>query len=226
MWRPHSWVYVKKNKTIWETTTDRILYYGVKDFEATRIFTIEWEANINQQLRGVPDTETWKPISDYEGIYEISDQGRVKRIKPEYNTYVGKILAGGYDSDGYRVVLLYNSGKRRMFKVHRLVAEAFLPNPENKPQVHHKNSVKFDNRSENLEWVTWSEHVGHTVADKLYNPTRGSKHHNAKLKESQIPEIRKLLSEGKSCEDIAPLFGVHPATISDIRANKTWKQVQ
>jgi hypothetical protein len=223
IWRPHSWVYLKKTKTIWETTTERILYYGVKDFEATRIFTIEWEANINQQLRGAKDAETWKPIAGYEEIYEISDKGSVKRIKPEYNTYVGKILAGGYDTDGYHVVLLYKSGKRRMFKVHRLVAEAFLPNPDSKPQVHHKNSVKFDNRAENLEWVTWPEHVEHTVADNAYNPAKGSDHHNAKLKESQIPEIRKLLAEGKSCTDIALLFAVNSATIGDIKDGKTWK---
>lgn len=167
--------------------------------------------------------ENWKPITGYEGIYEVSDLGRVKRIKPEYNTYVGKILAGGLDSDGYRVVLLYKNGKRRMFKEHRLVAAAFIPNPDKLPQVNHKNAIKTDNKAENLEWCSCQDNISHAVNKGLWNPAKGSKHPASKLTEEDVVDIRVRLSVGQSCQRISVLFGVSPATIQDILSKRTWK---
>jgi hypothetical protein len=167
--------------------------------------------------------ENWKPVVGYEGIYEVSDQGRVKRIKPEYNTYVGKILSGGIEKNGYRVVLLYDNGKRKMFKVHRLVAIAFVPNPENKPQINHKNAIKLDNRAENLEWSTCQENITHAVNKGLWNAAKGEQHGQAKLKDIQIPTIRSLLKIGYTCNDISVQFKVSRITIEDIKAKRTWK---
>jgi len=87
--------------------------------------------------------ETWKPIVGYEGIYEVSDLGRIKRVQPSAHSYVGKMLAGGLDQDGYRVVLLYKDGKRRMFKFHRVVAAAFVSNPNNLP---HDENIRSRNQ--------------------------------------------------------------------------------
>jgi len=172
-------------------------------------------------------TETWKPIAGYEGIYEVSDLGRVKRVAPSKHSYPGKILAGGLDQDGYRILLLYKlDGKRRMFKEHRLVAQAFIPNPDNFPQVNHKNTVKTDNRVENLEWCSSKHNINHAVDNGLWNPSKGESHHQSKLDERAVQEIRQLLSEGTSHSAIARMFGVQHSTIGDIHRGLTWKHVQ
>lgn len=102
--------------------------------------------------------EIWRPIKGYEGLYEVSNLGRVRSLdrwcshRRGKQLKKGKILLGGKDYDGYRLVLLYKEGKRKTFKVHRLVAEAFIPNPNNLPQVNHKDENKLNNSVDNLEW--------------------------------------------------------------------------
>ena len=97
--------------------------------------------------------EIWHDIEGYEGLYQISNKGRVKSLK------CGKerILRPGINIYGYMFVCLYHDNVKKCFKLHRLVAQAFIPNPENKPQVNHKDENKLNNCVNNLEWSTAKE---------------------------------------------------------------------
>ena len=116
-------------------------------------------------------TEIWKPIPDAEG-YEVSSLGRVKRINKD------TCLTQGFWGDYYTVVLGRKYGAHL---VHRLVAKAFIPNSDDKPQVNHINGNKRDNRAENLEWVTAKENAQHALKTGLKVYT---------------PEVRKAISDG------------------------------
>ena len=94
------------------------------------------------------DNEHWKDIQDYEGLYQVSDMGRVRNIR------TGRILKPGIDRYGYLLVVLYKNGKAKTKNVHRLVAQTFIPNTDRLPCVNHKDENKLNNRVENLEWCT------------------------------------------------------------------------
>jgi hypothetical protein len=103
--------------------------------------------------------EVWKAIPGYEGLYEVSDQGRVRNAKRH-------VLAPNKMTNGYLCVHLYANGKhtRAPKTIHRLVARVFLTKPKNAIEVNHKNFDRTDNRAENLEWVSAIENVRHTIA--------------------------------------------------------------
>lgn len=129
------------------------------------------------------DIEIWRPVQGYEGFYEVSSLGRVRSLDRtitamgkygQYGerTYKGKILKP-YDSEGYWNVDLIVSGKRTRAGIHRLMAKAFIPNPDNLPLVNHINENRKDNRVENLEWVTYRENTVYGTAierAKLHRP--------------------------------------------------------
>jgi hypothetical protein len=106
--------------------------------------------------------EIWKDIKGYEGIYKVSNYGRVINVKTM------KVLSGGVGKNGYDTVNLHNNGGKT-FCVHRLVAESFIPNPCNKKCVNHKDGDKLNNNAENLEWNTHSENNQHAYDSGLKN---------------------------------------------------------
>lgn len=111
--------------------------------------------------------EIWKPIRNYEGIYLISSLGRIKSVSRYIPTYYGlrktkvKILKTRSDKDGYQLVNLSVNKTQSTFKVHRIVAETFIKNALNKPEVNHKDKNKANNLIRNLEWVTAKENAFH-----------------------------------------------------------------
>ena len=113
-----------------------------------------------------PNRELWKDVVGFEGLYMISSKGRVICVGSDKSKIAtisknGDLILKQQDNRGYRKVLLTNGNRRITFSAHRLVAIAFIPNPENKPQVNHINGNKSDNSIENLEWSTSSENINH-----------------------------------------------------------------
>lgn len=113
--------------------------------------------------------EIWKDIEGYEGLYQVSNMGRVKSLEREYKSrgkygeYIGRtktrILKAGFNGDGYLQVALCRNSECKYVKVHKLVAKAFVPNDENKPTVDHINTIRHDNRACNLRYFTWKEQM-------------------------------------------------------------------
>lgn len=103
--------------------------------------------------------EIWRPIEGYEGLYEISNLGKIKsNFRQGSTTDFLKISNNG---NGYMMVRLCKNGKAKKYYLHRLLAQTFIDNPEDKPQVNHINENRSDNRLENLEWVTQKENNNH-----------------------------------------------------------------
>jgi hypothetical protein len=129
---------------------------------------------------GIDDCENWKDVKGYEGVYMVSDLGRVVRIKKSKGTSGNNVLSPQKNESGL-YVKLRNSGDDISKKVHRLVAEAFIPNPKNKPQINHKDGNRWNNRWDNLEWATQSENVehSHNNLDREYS-AYGENHSNSK----------------------------------------------
>ncbi len=180
--------------------------------------------------------EEWRPVVGYEGLYEISDRGRVRSAVLRSKTHPGKILKL-WVVLGYRAVGLYKNGSRKRIYVHRLVALSFLgPCRPEASVVNHKNGVKGDNYPDNLEWCSPSENIKHAFAmgmqpsgDKHYfhlHPElvrRGELSNFSKLTEGQVQDIRRKILRGHRDLEIAGDTGMAQSTINGIRHNRTWR---
>lgn len=172
-------------------------------------------ANIQQEI--------WKPIQGYEGIYEISSLGRVKTLERRdcRGQYRKSILLKAASVRGYLQIQLWNNRMSRIYKIHRLVAQVFIPNPENKPQVNHKNGVKTDNNVENLEWCTSLENIHHAQRIGIRDVV-GAGNPAAKLKNNEVIEI--FLSKSNQ-RKLAEKYNISLSTVETIKGRKSWKHL-
>ena len=163
-------------------------------------------------LENLPHEE-WRDVIGYEGLYKVSNLGRVKSLKYEKE----KIVKHYVNKSGYLSVCLSKNNKTRTSQIHRLIAKAFLSNPEKKPTVNHRFGKKFDNRVSEIEWATRSENSRHAVNMGLRKS--GYNHPKSKLNKDERELIKKICIPGDSkfgFKALAPLFNVEKTTIRKV----------
>lgn len=181
-------------------------------------------------------TEIWKSVVGWEGIYEVSNFGQVRSISRLIARQDGStqrfrqcILSPRKNSTGYLIVTLsdLSNGRRATVRVHRLVAEAFIPNPMSLPEVNHIDSDRANARVDNLEWVTPSQNRYHGYHfGSVSLPRRiGEKTSSAKLDAGKVLEIRLLASRGVSSRQLAKKYAVNKTTILRLLSGETWSHV-
>lgn len=176
--------------------------------------------------------EKWKDIPGYEGLYQVSNLGRVKSLERmvtysdgrryKYKEIIRKHLS---TKQGYLSVSLSKDDKDVRFLVHRLIGICFIENPDNKPFLNHKNGIKSDNSLTNLEWVSAKENVNHAYENKLMNPVYGERSPFAKLNEDEVIAIRRMHKEGVSIKEISERLKIGSRNVYHICSNQTWRHL-
>lgn len=166
--------------------------------------------------------EVWKDIINFENYYQISSSGNLKNVR------TGRIKKWGNHTRGYLITTLCRSGYNKSVSAHRLVAQAFIPNPKKKPCVNHKNGIKYDNKIENLEWCTHQENTDHAVRNKLVGEhkikkrRKGADHPLIKLSTEEILYIRANHKIIKTSV-LAKMFNISSSAVGNIGARRTRK---
>jgi hypothetical protein len=210
-------------------------FESIEDFKARRSAynkTLWAKKKANKEPKSIKNEYPLSPnFIDCVGFKEcsVNEFGQVGVNKKEIKLAWGpsfileeKITFGSNSKDGYYAIWLENTnGVLKKIKVHRLVAFAFIPNPENKPQVNHIDGHKKNNHVSNLEWCTDRENKIHGHQTGLYKTKRGEDNHRAKLSNKQVLEIKAMLLLGRRQKEIASIFGVAANTISLINTKKS-----
>ena len=163
------------------------------------------------------ETEIWKDVSGFAGKIQVSSFGRVKSLYREPKIMSQSLLSNNKRVERYCRVGIWDGESQKDYLVHRLVAEAFIPNPENKPEVNHIDGDKTNNNVSNLEWNTRSENQRHSQ--------RVLKHMNgrAKLKTLEVrQEIRRRVKEGEVQTRLAQEYGVGVDAIHRLISGRSW----
>ena len=178
--------------------------------------------------------ELWLPVSGYEGFYEVSSYGQVRcltRQVPHINgstrTIKGRILKTSVRCEGRHkihttlsVSLLRPGFKRKQATIHRLVATAFVPNPDQLPVVRHLDGDSLNNHVDNLAWGTYQDNSDDAI--KAGATPRGECHCHARLTEEAARIIKSTPRSQSNAERLGKQFGVHPNTIKSVWDNKSW----
>lgn len=177
--------------------------------------------------------EEWKPVVGFEDRYLVSNCGQVQML--------GRWIAVGHGGKrwlaaktkvpqettrGYLETTFKVGRRDKHFLIHRLVALAFLPNPNGLPQVNHKDGDKLNNHASNLEWCSSKENCDHARREKLYEQARGQGAGGAKLTDLQVIEIRSRLAAGETHTAIALDYPVQRTVISRIASGTRWASVR
>jgi len=190
---------------------------------------VAWVAYIYAEKQFIMSNihEIWKDIIGYEGLYQISNSGKVKSLlrkaknsRGSDKVYPEKLLKLKTNNDGYFAVTLIKNHVKKTINIHRLVACAFIDNLQNKKTVNHINGVKTDNNVNNLEWATVYENIQHAIKHGLRKAPKGEKHGNSKLTDEEAEYIRNNYIKYNNCNKLADMFGVTRGCIAGIAAGR------
>lgn len=163
-----------------------------------------------------------KPVEGFDDRFLVTDDGRV------LSKATNKVIKQHTNFRGYKVFATYIGGRKGIAvcpRVHRLVAKAFIPNPENKPQINHIDGNKVNNRWTNLEWNTNLENSHHAIRTGLTKVDYGENSRLAKLTNTQVKEIRAKIARGMPMVKLIKEYGLAKSTMYDIKNNITYKDI-
>lgn len=166
--------------------------------------------------------ERWVDIIGYEGLYRISTLGRVSSYPKVQNGNKMIIRKITIDNRGYYRVCVGHNRKKETFKVHRVVAAHFIPNPNNLKEINHIDGNKLNNSVDNLEWSNRSLNIRHAFNTGLIQPQRGSKNGFSILNEKQVTEI---FQSNDTLKKLAIKYRVSKYCIYDIKRGRSWNHV-
>lgn len=160
--------------------------------------------------------EIWKKILEYEGLYEVSNTGKVRDLK-------GNIKPMYKNNKGYLCLSLYYNGKTYHPTIHRLVAKAFIPNPDNYSQINHIDCDKDNNIVDNLEWC--NQRYNYDEGMKTFQYSKNEEHYFAKLKNSDIPMVYNLYKLGFTRVTVSRIFNVNPSSLEAIEKGISYREL-
>ena len=179
--------------------------------------------------------EEWKQIEGYEGMYEVSNLGNIRSLdrivtatnkNGTFNRVLkGRILRNSKTTKGYPQIAFSKNGKLKSVEIHRLVAKAFIPNPDNLIVVNHIDGNIKNNNVTNLEWCTHSYNSKHAYMIGTKKPIRGEENVQSVLTDKEVIEIRRLNASGYSQRKLGKMFNVCHSTIRKIILRKKWKHI-
>jgi hypothetical protein len=184
----------------------------------------------------VSETTDWRDVIGYEGLYKVSECGRVRSVSRRVATVFGatrgvppKELAQRQAENGYLRVGLSREGVQRGHPVHVLVARAFVEGWAPGLQVNHLDRNRQNNRASNLEWVTAAENMAHAVAAHVEEngrhwAGRGPKNPNARFASEEVAEMRAMRADGKTLREIATVFSLDVSSVGKIVRGKLYKE--
>ena len=168
--------------------------------------------------------EIWKDIKGYEGIYKVSNLGRVLSYKRSKDKPY--LMKGAYDSCGYIQVGLTKNNKQTLIKRCRLVATHFIDNPENKETVNHIDGIKVNDKATNLEWATRSENMQHAVRTGLKESSKGEDNGQSILTTNDVLDMRNAFNLGCfDCAEIGRAWGIDRTHAWSVITRRSWKHV-
>lgn len=186
------------------------------------------QSSDNTRRCSTGNSEEFLDIPGWEGMYQVSNLGTVRSLDRIVGSVTGKtyhrkgkVMPQHYNEDGYKVVYLTKNARDRTLGVHRAMALAFIPNPDNKPMINHLNAIRDDNRLENLEWCTNSENIKHSFNLGI-SCNKGDKHPRRVLTMEMVRGIRAELASGKTPAEVAGVFGINRRNVYAVRDRQNW----
>ena len=150
------------------------------------------------------ESEVWKDVVGFEGLYKVSDKGNVRSVARKDSIgrkCGGRMLKPGYDKDGYLRVNLYKNGKQKTRFIHRLVAGAFIPNPNGYSEINHRDENKVNNYANNLEWCTREHNVNHGTLIERSAQARSKKVKATNIETNEVITFNSTVEAGRKGYD-------------------------